>query len=89
MCVEAACFVNDGMCASGVTAGSVNHDCKIDWLELNPHATHLLFRDKKQQLHLFNLIIQVPTSISSSMYSERPGAQLECVVIFFRSGSLS
>nr|XP_024359094.1 intraflagellar transport protein 172-like isoform X9 [Physcomitrium patens] len=43
---------------SGVTAGTLNHDCKIDWLELNPHATHLLFRDKKQQLHLFNLLTQ-------------------------------
>lgn len=43
---------------SGVTAGTLNHDSKIDWLELNPHASHLLFRDKKQQLHLFNLITQ-------------------------------
>lgn len=41
-----------------MTAGTLNHDCKIDWLELNPHGTHLLFRDKKQQLHLFNLITQ-------------------------------
>lgn len=41
-----------------MTAGTLNHDCKIDWLELNPHATHLLFRDKKQQLHLFNLLTQ-------------------------------
>jgi hypothetical protein len=52
--------------ASGVTAGTLNHDCKIDWLELNPHASHLLFRDKKQQLHLFNLITQVPLSLSQA-----------------------
>jgi intraflagellar transport protein 172 len=37
----------------------LNHDYKIDWLELNPQASHLLYRDKKQQLHLFDLATQV------------------------------
>jgi len=64
--------------ASGATAGSLNHDCKIDWLELNPHATHLLFRDKKQQLHLFNLITQVLKSTNGSLRSEtKAGASLD------------
>ncbi|KAG6547567.1 hypothetical protein Mapa_011016 [Marchantia paleacea] len=42
----------------GVTAGTFIHDLKIDWLELNPTATHLLFRDKKQQLYLINILNQ-------------------------------
>lgn len=65
--------------ASGVTAGTLNHDCKIDWLELNPHATHLLFRDKKQQLHLFNLLTQV---YRSSEYTLEWFLMLTTVVIF-------
>ncbi|CAM6098614.1 unnamed protein product [Calypogeia fissa] len=47
----------------GVTAGTVIHDLKIDWLELNPLATHLLFRDKKNQLHLFNIASQERTTM--------------------------
>ena len=34
-------------------AATINHESKIDWLELNARATHLLFRDKKRQLHLY------------------------------------
>ena len=33
----------------GVT---VSHGSRVDWLELNARATHLLFRDKKRRLHL-------------------------------------
>jgi intraflagellar transport protein 172 len=44
---------------SGVTAAAINHDSKVDWLELNPRATHLLFRDKKRQVHLFDMVKQV------------------------------
>lgn len=44
---------------SGVTAAAINHDSKVDWLELNPRATHLLFRDKRRQLHLFDMVKQV------------------------------
>ncbi|KAL2652215.1 hypothetical protein R1flu_020343 [Riccia fluitans] len=47
----------------GVTAGTLIHDLKIDWLELNPTATHLLFRDKKQQLHLFSIQSQERTTL--------------------------
>ena len=34
---------------------TINHDCKIDYLELNPGGTKLLFRDKRRQLHLYHI----------------------------------
>ncbi len=34
---------------------TINHNYKIDWLELNERGTLLLFRDKRHQLHCFNL----------------------------------
>lgn len=40
------------------TLATVNHDVKVDWLELNTRGTHLLFRDKKRHLHLFNMAKQ-------------------------------
>ncbi|XP_024531630.1 intraflagellar transport protein 172 [Selaginella moellendorffii] len=40
---------------SGLTVGTANHTCKIEWLALNPQSTYLLFRDAKRQLHLFNI----------------------------------
>ena len=43
---------------SGITVGSVNHDAKIDWLELNGRASKLLFRDKQHQLHLYDIKTQ-------------------------------
>ena len=43
--------------------GTINHDSKVDWLELNPRATHLLFRDKKRQLHLYNVSTQERTTL--------------------------
>ncbi|GBG85805.1 hypothetical protein CBR_g40614 [Chara braunii] len=42
---------------------TINHDSKIDWLELNPRASHLLYRDKKRQLHLFNIVTQERVSL--------------------------
>uniref|UniRef100_A0A0G4FWR3 Uncharacterized protein n=1 Tax=Chromera velia CCMP2878 TaxID=1169474 RepID=A0A0G4FWR3_9ALVE len=36
------------------TLGTVNHDSKIDFLELNHMGDKLIFRDKRKQLHLFN-----------------------------------
>ena len=41
---------------AGMTdVATINHVSKIDWLSLNLRATHLLFRDKKRQLHLFDI----------------------------------
>ena len=34
---------------------TINHDSKIDYLELNPGGNKLLFRDKRRQLHLYNI----------------------------------
>ncbi len=34
---------------------TISHDSKIDYLELNPGGTKLLFRDKRRQLHLYNI----------------------------------
>ena len=34
---------------------TVSHESKIDWLELNARGTHVLFRDKKRQLHLYDI----------------------------------
>jgi intraflagellar transport protein 172 len=35
--------------------GTISHDSKIDYLELNPGGTKLLFRDKRKQLYLFDI----------------------------------
>lgn len=34
---------------------TIPHDSKIDYLELNPGGSKLLFRDKRRQLHLYNI----------------------------------
>lgn len=48
---------------NGQPAGTINHDAKIDWLELNPRATWLLFRDKRRALHLFDLATQTRSTL--------------------------
>lgn len=34
---------------SGIALAQINHESKIDWLELNETAHKMLFRDKKQR----------------------------------------
>ena len=34
----------------------VSHDFAIDWIELNQKGSHLLFRDRRRHLHLFNAL---------------------------------
>lgn len=34
----------------GYNLGTISHDSKIDWLELNETGCKLLFRDKKQRV---------------------------------------
>jgi intraflagellar transport protein 172 len=41
--------------ARGTEEASINHDTKIDWLELNSRGSKLLFRDKKRCLHLYDI----------------------------------
>ncbi|KAJ3216179.1 hypothetical protein HDU67_009828 [Dinochytrium kinnereticum] len=43
---------------TGLNMAVVSHDAKIDWLELSGKANKLLFRDRKQQLHLYDLHTQ-------------------------------
>jgi intraflagellar transport protein 172 len=42
---------------------TVNHDSKIDWLELNTRANLLLFRDKRRFLHLYDTDTQIRTQL--------------------------
>jgi intraflagellar transport protein 172 len=43
--------------------GTISHDSKIDYLELNPGGTKLLFRDKRKQLYLFDIREQKKQSL--------------------------
>ncbi|XP_053239953.1 intraflagellar transport protein 172 homolog isoform X3 [Podarcis raffonei] len=45
--------------------GTVSHDSKIDWLELNETGHKLLFRDKKMKLHLYDIESATKTTILS------------------------
>ncbi len=47
---------------SNVTV-TINHDSKIDWLELNTRANLLLFRDKRRHLHLYDTDTQIRTQL--------------------------
>ena len=40
---------------NSVYQATINHDSKIDFLELNPSGNRLLFKDKRKQLHIFNV----------------------------------
>jgi intraflagellar transport protein 172 len=48
---------------TGSTLVNINHDSKIDFLELNARANKLLFRDKRRQLYLYNLKTQVKNTL--------------------------
>jgi intraflagellar transport protein 172 len=39
----------------GEEAATVAHDARVDWLQLNPRGTKLLFRDSRRALHLFDM----------------------------------
>lgn len=43
--------------------GTISHDSKIDYLELNPGGTKLLFRDKRKQLYLYSIKEQTKQSL--------------------------
>uniref|UniRef100_H3CIP1 Intraflagellar transport protein 172 homolog n=2 Tax=Tetraodon nigroviridis TaxID=99883 RepID=H3CIP1_TETNG len=49
----------------GYNLGTISHDSKIDWLELNETGSKLLFRDKKQRLHLYDLKSGVKATLLS------------------------
>uniref|UniRef100_A0A3Q3IYM6 Intraflagellar transport protein 172 homolog n=1 Tax=Monopterus albus TaxID=43700 RepID=A0A3Q3IYM6_MONAL len=49
----------------GVNLGTISHDSKIDWLELNETGRKLLFRDKKLRLYLYDIQNDVKTTLLS------------------------
>ena len=51
--------------ATGQGIAEISHDSKIDWLELNGRGNLLLFRDKRRQLHLYNIHKQERTTLLS------------------------
>ncbi|XP_054618204.1 intraflagellar transport protein 172 homolog [Dunckerocampus dactyliophorus] len=50
---------------AGSNLGTVSHDSKVDWLELNETGCKLLFRDKKLRLHLYDIESGVKTTLLS------------------------
>jgi len=50
---------------TGLNIATINHEAKIDWLEMSEGASHLLFRDKRRQLHLYNIEEQTRSTLLS------------------------
>ncbi|KAL5017204.1 hypothetical protein ScPMuIL_006793 [Solemya velum] len=48
---------------TGLNCGQINHDSRIDWLELNETGKKLLFRDKRLKLNLYDIESQQRTTI--------------------------
>ncbi|XP_064196298.1 intraflagellar transport protein 172 homolog [Anguilla rostrata] len=73
--------------AVGCNLGTVSHDSKIDWLELNETGRKLLFRDKKLRLHLFDIGSGLKSTVLSfcSYVQWVPGSD---VVVAQNRGSL-
>ncbi|XP_063277854.1 intraflagellar transport protein 172 homolog isoform X3 [Prinia subflava] len=49
----------------GYNTGTISHDSKIDWLELNETGHKLLFRDKKMRLQLYDIGSSTKSTILS------------------------
>ncbi|XP_060552918.1 intraflagellar transport protein 172 homolog [Ruditapes philippinarum] len=50
---------------SGINVGQINHEFKIDWLELNETGRKLLFRDKRLRLNLYDVETQQRSTVLS------------------------
>ncbi|KXS17578.1 hypothetical protein M427DRAFT_121993 [Gonapodya prolifera JEL478] len=48
---------------AGVVISVIVHDSRVDWLELSTKGNRLLFRDKRKQLHLFDVSLQKRTTV--------------------------
>eukprot|EP00667_Euglena_gracilis_P000220 EG_transcript_220 len=48
---------------SGIPLGTVHHQGRVDWLELNKRATKLLFRDKNRCVFLYDIAEQETTTL--------------------------
>ncbi|KAJ8275180.1 hypothetical protein COCON_G00098050 [Conger conger] len=73
--------------AVGYNLGTVSHDSKLDWLELNETGRKLLFRDKKLRLHLYDIDSGLKSTVLSfcSYVQWVPGSD---VVVGQNRGSL-
>ena len=49
--------------STSIGLATFNHDAIIDWMELNGRANLLLFRDKRRQLHLYDILSQNRTTL--------------------------
>jgi intraflagellar transport protein 172 len=49
--------------ATGITVATVNHDAKIDWLDLNSRGDLVLFRDKRRKLHVYDITSQTRNTL--------------------------
>ena len=49
--------------STNIGLATINHDARIDWMELNGRANLLLFRDKRRQLHLYDILSQNRTTL--------------------------
>lgn len=43
---------------TGTSVATISNESRVDWLELNPRGSHLLYRDKRRQLYLYNIQAQ-------------------------------
>eukprot|EP00056_Hartaetosiga_gracilis_P018831 m.12051 g.12051 ORF g.12051 m.12051 type:complete len:1743 (+) comp7113_c0_seq1:45-5273(+) len=50
---------------SGSTVCNIDHDSKIDWLELNETGRKLLYRDRRHRLFLFDINSEETSTLSS------------------------
>ncbi|KAI8804484.1 hypothetical protein BJ742DRAFT_824622 [Cladochytrium replicatum] len=48
---------------NGSVVATVNHDTRVDWLELSGKGNRLLYRDKRRQLHLYEIATQTHTTL--------------------------
>lgn len=48
---------------SGATLATIDHDSRVDWLELNARGTLLLFRDVRHRLHLYDIPRQARSTL--------------------------
>ncbi|TPX36361.1 hypothetical protein SmJEL517_g01621 [Synchytrium microbalum] len=50
---------------TSLNIAAIHHDVNIDWLELSNGGTKLLFRDKRKQLHVYDIPSQTRTTLLS------------------------
>lgn len=64
----------------GINVGTINHNSKILWLELNETGRHLLFRDRKLQVKAGGADPRVPTDGSVSQNTSAGGHDVKVTI---------